>query len=365
MQKMSLSLFKKRSFVGLDLGSSSVKAAQVERAGDAWKVTRAAVVPLPPGMVKDGTVADPDGVGQAIRTALKAGKISATSAVIAVAGGSVIVRSVRIPKMPEATLRKSIKFEAGRYVPSSIEDSFIEFEILGEAENNQMDVLIVASPREIVESRIRACEKAGLEVEIVDLEPFAMYRALVEAHFDRSLAQETLALVDVGGGTTNVSVVSGGIFTMTRTIPQAGRTLTDALKMYFKLSDEDAEQGKSQLDLTPLLKEGQVMENPPLRIIQPHVDELIREVRRSLNYYQSQQTENGQPKPVTRLVLSGGASKMAGLASYFEHKLGLPVTCAGVFDNPRFLQASGDPNDHGLDLSVASGLALRAYAKGA
>lgn len=157
--------------------------------------------------------------------ALKQGRISATSAAIAVAGGSVIVRTVRIPKMPEGTLRKSIKFEAGRYVPSSIEDSFIEFEILGQAENRQMDVLIVASPREIVETRIAACERNySWEVETVDLEPFAMYRALIEANFDRTLAEETVALVDIGAGTTNVSVVSGGVFAMTRTIPNAGRS---------------------------------------------------------------------------------------------------------------------------------------------
>lgn len=361
---MSLSLFKKKSYVGLDLGTHAIKAVQVEKAGDAWKVTRSVTVPTPTGAIRDGVVAEQDAVASAIRQALKQGRISATSAVIAVAGGSVIVRSVRIPKMPEATLRKSIKFEAGRYVPSSIEDSFIEFEILGEAENGQMDVLIVASPREIVETRIAACEKAGLEVETVDLEPFAMYRSLVEANFDRSMADETVALVDIGAGTTNVSVVSGGVFAMTRTIPNAGKSFTEALKNYFKLSDGDAESGKAQLDLRPLLEEGQVLENPPLRIVQPLVDEMIREIRRSLNYYQSQQTENGSPKPVSRIILSGGAAKMTGLASYFEHKLGLPVTCSGVFDNPRFLQASGDASQ-GLDLSVASGLALRAYAKSA
>lgn len=361
---MSLSMFKKKAYVGLDLGTHSIKAVQVERAGDAWKVTRSVSVPTPPGAIRDGVVAEKELVSAAIKQALKQGRISATSAIIAVAGGSVIVRTVRIPKMPEATLRKSIKFEAGRYVPSSIEDSFIEFEVLGEAENNQMDVLIVASPREIVESRIAACEKAGLEVETVDLEPFAMYRSLVESNFDRSLMEETVALVDIGAGTTNVSVVSGGVFAMTRTIPNAGKSFTEALKNYFKLSDGDAESGKSQLDLRPLIQEGQVHENPPLRIVQPLVDEMIREVRRSLNYYQSQQTEHGSPKPVTKIVLSGGSANMAGLAAYFEHKLGLPVACTGVYDNPRFLQASGEASQ-GLDLSVASGLALRAFARSA
>lgn len=362
---MALSLFKNKAFVGVDLGSAAVKVVQVERGGDMWKVTRTGQAPVPTEAVKDGVVVDPEAMGAAIKAALREGRISATSAVIAVAGGSVIVRTVRIPKMAEATLRKSIKFEAGRYVPSSIEDSYIEFEILGDAPDGQMDVLIVASPREIVESRVAACEKAGLEVEVVDIEAFAMYRALVEANFDPGLMAETVALVDVGAGTTNVSVVSNGVFSMTRTIPQAGKTLTDALKTFFKLEAADAEQGKAQLDLHALLNEGQVMENPPLRVLQPHVDELIREIRRSLNYYQSQQTESGQPNPVTKIILGGGGAKLNGLAPYFEHKLGLPVSCSGVFDNPRFLNVSGEEGNPGLELSVASGLAMRAYAKGA
>ncbi len=362
---MSLSLFKKKAYVGLDMGSSTINAVQVERAGDVWKVTRWATIPTPKDSIRDGVVTNPEAVGDAIKQACRSSRISATSAVIAVAGGSVIVRAVRIPKMTEATLRKSIKFEAGRYVPSSIEDSFIEFEIIGDAPEGNMDVLIVASPREIVETRMAACQKAGLDVEVVDIEAFAMYRALIEASRDEGLTAETIALVDVGAMTTNVSVVSGGVFAMTRSIPQAGHTLTEALKNYFKLNDEDAEQGKTQLDLQQLLSDDVVTENPPLRVLQPHIDDLIREIRRSLNYYQSQQTEAGKSTPVTRLVISGGGASLAGLAPYFENKLGIPVSCTGVFDNPRFVPVGNENAGHGLDLTVASGLAMRAFAKAA
>lgn len=362
---MSLNPLKKKAYVGVDLGSSTINVVQVERGGEIWRVTRWATVPTPKDAVRDGVITQVEVVADAIKHALKLAKISANAAVIAVAGGSVIVRAVRIPKMTEATLRKSIKFEAGRYVPSSIEDSFIEFEIIGDAPDGNMDVLIVASPREIVETRIAACEKAGLDVEVVDIEAFAMYRALVEASTDPGLSAETLALIDVGASSTNVSVVAGGVFAMTRSIPQAGNTLTEALKSYFKLNDEDAEDGKAQLDMASLLGDDKVMENPPLRVLQPHVDDLIREIRRSLNYYQSQQTEAGKGSPVTRLVISGGGASLAGLAPYFENKLGIPVSCSGVFDNPRFVPVGTDSAGHGLDLTVASGLAMRAYTKAA
>lgn len=357
-------MFRKKSFVGLDIGSKAIDLVQMERHGSGWRLARVAEVKTPVDAIKEGVVLDPAEVGLAIKMALREAHVSATSAVIGVSGGSVIVRMVRIPKMPEATLRKSIKYEAGRYVPSSIEDSFIEFEIIRETEDGQMDVLIVAAPRDIVESRIAACEAAGLEVEIVDVEAFAMYRALVETREDETIEDQTIAIVDVGAETTNVSVVSNGSFAMTRSIQHGGTVLTNALKNYFKLSDEDADEGKNQLNIADLIGNGS-QENPPLRVIQPHVDELIREIRRSLNYYQSQQTEAGESTPVTKLILSGGGARLNGLGEYMSHKLGLQVERIGVLDNPRFIYGGHNDPGSGLELSVASGLAMRPLAKSA
>ncbi|MCH7946125.1 MAG: pilus assembly protein PilM, partial [Armatimonadetes bacterium] len=106
---MSLRLFRKKAYAGVDLGTNSIKVAQIESAGDHWSVTKHAEVPTPPESIKDGVVVDCDQVGEALKQALRNARINATSAIIGVAGGSVIVRTVRIPRMPEATLRKSIR----------------------------------------------------------------------------------------------------------------------------------------------------------------------------------------------------------------------------------------------------------------
>lgn len=358
---MKLTPFSKKAYVGLDLGHYTLKAVVIERHHGNYQISRALAVPTPEGAIRDGVVSDVEAVAMAIRQLLREARIHATNAVIGVAGGSVIVRSVRIPKMDRATLRKSIQFEAGRYVPSSIEDSYIEFEIVGDIDEAQMEVMVVAAPRDIVQSRLAACEKAGLEVDIVDIEAFALYRSLVEAADMPIYADETIALLDIGSATTHVSVIDHGKFTMTRTIPQAGQTLTEALVNFFKLAHEDAEQGKAMLNLTELLDESVPHENPPLRVLQPHIDDLIREIRRSLNYYQSQQTESGQNNPVTRLVVSGGGANLPGLGQYLEQRLGLAVDTIGVLDNPRFTSGSSAELGHGMELAVASGLALRAF----
>lgn len=359
-----MSLFVRRSYVGIDLGSHSLKAVQVQRTGDAWKVTKIAFAPTPAGTIKDGVVLSPDDLGDAIKEMLKSAGITANTAHIAAAGGSVFVRPIAFPTMSESTLRKSIKFEAGRYVPGSIDDSFIEFDIIGPIDEARMNVLIVAAPKDIVQSRVLACEAAGLEVDGVDVEMFAIYRSLLETDMKFAPENETIAIVDVGATATTISVVDRGIFSVSRSIPNGGNVLTEALASYFKLETADAESGKSQLDLRSLVNPQGDNENPPLRVLQPHLDDLLREIRRSLNYFQSQQAEAGDDRQVERLVLAGGGAKLGGLAEYIEHRLGIPTTSTGVFDIPRFI-APGFVEDSGIDLAVASGLAMRPFARAA
>lgn len=356
-----MGLFAKKTTVGIDFGHHTIKAMQLEKVADSYQITRLAVAPTPREAIKDGVIVDTSLMSLVLKQLLRDFHITATAAHIAVAGGSVVVRPVRIPKMPEIALRKSMKLEAGRYVPSSAEDSYVEFEILGEADDGQMDVLVVAAPKDIVETRLQVCEAAGLEVESVDIEAFAIYRALIEADRTRNWSDNTIAIVDIGATTTNVSVIPKTLFAMSRTIPNGGQMLTDALKTYFKLSEEDAESGKAQLDFSELTREVVPRENPPLRVLQPHVDDLVREIRRSLNYYQSQQ-QDAQNSSVDALLITGGGAKLHGLAEYIGHKLGIETLSLDLLQNPRFVHSS---EASGLDLSVASGLAMRAFGRAA
>ncbi|MBS1711007.1 MAG: type IV pilus assembly protein PilM [Armatimonadetes bacterium] len=361
---MSLNPFKKRSYVGIDIGHKTINLVQLEKVGHGWKVSRQGMIPTPSDSVKDGVVIDPDVVGIAIKGALREFKISASSAVVAVSGASVIVRMIKTAKMTPQMLRKSIRYEAGHYVPSSIEDSYIEFEILGETEDGQLDVMIVAAPREVVESKKRAVERADLEVDIVDIEAFAIYRSLIEADENSVLHNMTVAIVDVGAAATTVSVVSDGKFMMTRTIVAAGQAMTDALKSYFQLNDEQAEIGKSQLDFTPLAA-NPLTDNPPLKVVQGHVDDLAREIRRSIGYFQTQQAEGAKSNPVTHILLTGGGAKLRGLGEYMSSKLGAEVITTGIYDNPKFIPIGDLPPGKGLEWSVATGLAMRAFMKAA
>ncbi|MBI5707321.1 MAG: type IV pilus assembly protein PilM [Armatimonadetes bacterium] len=358
---MSLNLFRRKPTVGIDIGQFAIRVAEVAPTSTGWELQRYGWVETPKDTVRDGVVLDPQSVGLAIKRAVRESHVQSSAASLAVGGGSVIVRAVNMPQMSEATLRKSIRFEAGRYVPTSIEDSFIEFEILGDSADGQMRVLMVAAPKDIVNSRVQACEFAGLEPESVDVEVFAAYRALIEARAQYQEADKTLVLVDVGFSKTNLAVVRHGEFAMTRSLPHGGNLLSEALMKYFKLSVEEAEEGKSQLDLSVLAKDHGPQENPPLRVVQPHVDDLIREIRRSLNYFQSQLAEEEGSKNVDMIVLTGGGSKLAGLAEYASSKLKVPTEAAGVLG----VAGVGENvvlTGAGNEAAVAVGLAMRSYS---
>lgn len=352
-------MFGKKSFVGLDFGHHTIKVVQAERTPGGFKVVKAGWAPTPKDCIRDGIVANVEAIAAVTKSVLRHAGVTCKDAIISVQGSTVVVRSVRMPKMSEAILRKSIRFEAGRYIPTSVEDSFVEFEILGDVDETQMEVLIVAAPRDVVESRVKVCEELGMEVQVVDVSPFSSYRSLIEADYSRAWGDETFALIDLGAGGNNVSIISKSIFVMTRTISQGnGSEFTEALRTFFDLSEEDAETGKSLLNVAELL-DSKPTDNPPLRVLHPRLEELVREIRRSINYYESQQVDGQQPMPVTSIVLTGGGAKLQGIDRYLSEKLGLPVTNLGIFSSPHFANCTPHEFGAGLDLSVAGGLAIR------
>ena len=349
----------KNSYVGIDIGHMHIRIVQVEKTAAGVRVAKVAEVATPADAVRDGLVRDPEEVGQTIKLAMKDAHIHAHNAVVAASGGAVFVRSVPFPKMSTQMMRESIRFEASRYVPGSIEDSYVEGEIVGDLGEAQMNVLLAAAPRDIVDGRIASCGVAGLEVRIVEIETFAAYRSLIESDTTKDTIHKTIILVDIGATTTTVSVIEKGVYVMHRSMPAAGNTWTDGLRSAFKLEAVDAEAGKRALDLSETLGPD-AKENPPLKVIATQIDDLIRELRRSMNYLQTQNqgSEASSSNQIDAMYLCGGGAMLRGLDQYIQSKLGIPVTTVGVFDNPVITQNGSIPGP-GIDLAVATGLAMR------
>ena len=344
-------VFGKEKIVGVDIGSRFIKAVQAEagRMPGSWRIVKAAVAPTPHDSVRDGIVVDQPAVAGALRAMLSEAGIDANAVVAAISGNSVIVRHIKLPKMPESVLRKSVRFEAAKHISSSVEDSMIEFEITGTVpgEADKMTVMLVAAPNDMVESRLSALALAGLEPVAIDIEAFALQRALVDLSPTRPGEGTTLALLDIGATTTDVNIIANGLFALTRNIPIAGDSFTQAVKSVAPAADwAELERLKTEVDMSTLLQTDNESEAAALaRTLQPAIDELLREVRRSTNYYQSQLADTANSilpvgttsetsGPVSRIVITGGSAKMRGLEAYMSARLGVPVEVWNPFQNP-------------------------------
>ncbi len=360
------SLFGKETLIGLDIGSSSIKAIQVEAQRGRFRILRAAQQKTPAGAVRDGIVLNREAVTEAIQQMLKASGITASGAVLAVSGPTVIVRQIRMPRVSEAVLKKSIRYEAGKHISTNIEDSAVAFDILGQAsdDESQMEVMLVAAPREMVDSRVAAIEAAGLDAVAVDIEAFAARRALVTLSPDLFADGALRALVEIGASHTEVIILVGSEFALTRSIPIAGDTFTDALKNQLRLEISEAEARKREADMLALVNGESASDSELARILQSSVDELLREIRRSVNYYQSQQTDSAPAAgaALTEILLIGGSAQLKGLAPYMTARLGTPVRLCDPFETP-YLESTPEAEEwlreQGPQLGTALGLAIK------
>ncbi len=352
------------SAVGVDIGSSSIKLVHAEPTKNGVRISHIAMCPTPPDSVKEGVVVNIPEVADAIQFALRSAGIKTYSAVTAIAGPGVVVRHVQVPRMTEQVFRKTIGFDAGRYISSAAEDSIVEFEIIGESDDhNQMNVLIVAAPKNIVDSKVAAIEQAGLDPISVDVEAFCTFRTLVDYGSDASLRQGTIALLDIGASHTEINLVCNGKLELTRTIPIAGRSLSNAIKNAESCTDEEAEQIKRSMDMSELigLPAGSAT-SQSLKVVQSLVDEVLKEVRRSVNFYQSQLQDGTVDMTVSKLVLTGGTSRLKGLQPYANSRLNVEVTTGNpaLCDMIHLSPSHGEVSDEDVSLlAVAFGLAVK------
>jgi type IV pilus assembly protein PilM len=232
--------------------------------------------------------------------------------------------------------------------------------------------MLVATPRDMVETRVEALERAGLEPIAIELEPFATMRSLIEFNGQAAFDSETVALVDSGASFTEINIVKNRNFVLTRTIPIAGNSMTEAIASALAMDNDKANALKETALQVVCSEEERATLDPfaqqASRAVEPLLDELIREIRRSLAYYDYQQQtpaedeEQSRAPGVNRIILSGGTARMAGLSAYFQAQLGVPVEQAGMFSHG-LIQTPGLSqeylDEHSPTLVVATGLALR------
>lgn len=356
--------------VGLDIGSNTIKLVQLQQNRDGFALHKAGSAPTPSGAVRGGVVTESAAVAQTIRSLFEALQVDNRQVTLGIAGPTVVAREVPLPSMSDRQLRKSIQWEARNYLSFPVEDSIVEFEVLERPANpatGQMRVMLVAAPRDMVNSQVETIELAGLEPLAVEIQPFAAMRGLLAADSGEQANGDSTALLGIGASYTEITIIKDGQFVLTRTIPIAGNAFTEAVRNALDVAEEEANQLKENAMQLVLSEEERATLDPAAqqasRAIEPLLDELVREVRRSFAYhdYQQQSPEaNTGEFGVGQILLNGGGAKLARIDDYFQAQLTVPVKVVRVFGkgapggmNQAYLEA------HAPTLLIGTGLALR------
>jgi type IV pilus assembly protein PilM len=303
-----------KKLVGLDIGSSSLKLAEIISTSHGHILNRFRQIPVPKGVITDGSLEDAPALSSLLKELFRNSGCKGKGIVTSLSGNSVIVKKVTLAQMEEKELRDLIRDEAGKYLPfDSMDEVNYDFQILGDNEYNpnQMDVIIVAAKKTDVNSYLDAVTAAGLHVAIMDVDSFAL-ETMYEANYEFE-DNEIVVIANIGANITNVNVIKGGMSIFTRDFTSAGNTISEGLQERYRVAMEDAERIK--IEGLPGEQENADLKNAILECAEP----ICSEIERSVDYFRS--TFGGDY--IKHVYLSGGSSRISGLSSHLSQRLNI------------------------------------------
>lgn len=291
---------KKTSLVGLDIGSRTIKAAEIIETKKGQVLKKFGMTDIAPGLIEEGTINDPEDVAESIRQLFKAYSIKKRNVALSIGGYSVIVKKINVQTMAEEQLQESIQFEAEQYIPFDISDVNLDFQILGPNQNNpnQMNVFLVAAKKEMVNDYVNLVNLAGLNPCIVDVEAFALQN-IFEVNYDTE--DENIALIDIGASKTSLNILKGSSSVFMRDVSLGCGQINQKIISLINCSFEEADEIKLGHQPDKISKEDMK------EITSTIVSDWCTEIRRALDFFYSTYPDD----QIKRIVLSGGGGNIA------------------------------------------------------
>jgi type IV pilus assembly protein PilM len=341
-----------KSVVGLDIGSSALKLAELKERKGAYQLQKVAVEALSPEAIVDGSIMDSSLVVDAIHKLNDQAKVKNPSFATSLSGHSVIIKKIQVPAMSQEELAESIQWEAEQYIPFDINDVRLDYVVLSDAApgEGQMDVLLVAVKRDKVNDYMSVISQAGRTPALVDVDAFAVQNCY-EVNYDLDPLKVT-ALVNMGAAVTNINILARGQTMFWRDISFGGNQFTETLQREFNLAFDQAEA----------LKRGQAVDRYTSADARPVLDsvatEMAGEIQKTFDFFAATSAEG----PVDELVVSGGCALTPNLLQILRERFGVPVELMDPFRRVHFREADFDAEwlrSIAPMLAVTVGLAIR------
>jgi len=349
-----MSFFRRsKPLLGLDIGSSSVKAAELKKAGSGYELASLGIEALGPDTVVDGAIMDSNAVSFAVNSIVEGNKIKTKHVATAVAGHSVIVKRVAIPASSEAELAGSISLEAQQHIPFEIDDVNLSYQIMGVGPTgNDMDVMLVAVKREKISNHTRVLTQSGMTPRVVDIDAFALQNVF-EVNYDPP-PESTIALLNIGASLMNINIVQAGVPLFTRDVSVGGNQYTDMLQKELDLTFDDAEA----------LKRGKELEGVSLDTVKSHIESvtelLVLEVRKTFDFFRA----TTSAEQIQQIYVAGGTARVEGMLESLREEFDTPVEELNPFQRIGYNPSRFDPtyiSEVAPRMAIAVGLALRSF----
>jgi type IV pilus assembly protein PilM len=344
---------KRKSVVGLDIGSSALKAVELRPARNGFELLHVAHQNLQSDTIVDGHIIDLNHVSDSINRIWNEQSIRTQQVATSLSGHAVIVKKILLPSMSEEELDEQIHWEAEQYIPFDINDVNLYHEIVGHDSSGQnMDVLLVACKRDKIAQFTQVISQAGKQPVIVDVDAFALQNAY-ETNYHPS-PNQTVALLDIGASVMTINIVRGATSVFTRDISAGGNQYTDLLQKELNLTFEQAEAIKRGGTIEQQLSEDEVQ--PALQSVS---EMLALEIQRTLDFFRATAVDS---PAIDRMLIAGGSSKVHQLAEYLSDKFQMPVEQFDSFRSIKFDSKKFDDEylkELSPNMAVAVGLAVR------
>ena len=345
---------KRKGLVGVDIGSSAVKAVELKpggKGGDEYQLVNIGTEPLPPEAIVDGAIMDSGAVIDAIQRLFTSQKIKTNEVATSVSGNAVIVKKISLPQMSTEELAESIHWEAEQYIPFDIQDVSLDYEVIdGGGSGGNMDVLLVAVKKDKISDYTSAISQAGRSPLVVDVDVFALQNCY-EINYGIDPGR-VVALLNIGASIMNINIVKGATSIFNRDIAVGGNQYTDAIQKELNLSFDQAEALKKGARV-----EGAAPENLH-PIIQAVSENIALEIQKTFDFFRATSSEDR----IDRIFLSGGTAKIQGLRDLLAERFEAGVEILNPFNSVTYNPRDFDPefiNEMGPSAAIAVGLAAR------
>ena len=290
---------KKYNLVGLDIGSCTFKVGEIVDSKKGRILKNFTMLDVPPGVIEEGTIREPDIAAQKIRELFKSAGIKEQNVAISIGGFSIIVKNITVQTMTEEELQETIQLEAEQYIPFDISDVNLDFQIVGENENNpnQMNVILVAAKKEMVEDYLNVVQLAGLNPLILDVDAFALQN-IFELNYEGEEA--SVALIDIGASKTSLNILKRYSSVFMRDVSLGCSQINQKIMSLVNCPAEIAEDIKFDE------KYNKISKNDLSEITSAVVNDWCAEIRRALDFFYSTYPD----EQIKRVILSGGGANI-------------------------------------------------------